>query len=163
MATNTLVKPSTFPESVVFDLRSYMEDYLEGASNVLMRPVRSTDPSGSTSVTAEDWEPAPSAYETGRYEPLLNRYNLTIMAFVKHIREDEGLQLSGILARNIRRMLAGDKVLRAKLVANVEDYGTGVERVQRLHLVSQKFHSNEVKGNHLFLSIATMMIETEST
>ncbi len=157
-----LDKPTTFPGIFAWDLYDYFPDNLDEADQFVLRPVRPEDPSRTVGIVAEDWEPSPNAYETGRDEPLLGQYVLTIWAFVKHLNEEEGIQEHGVLARNIRRMLAGDTTLLGTLRAEVDDYGTGTEYVQRIRLVNQKFLSNEVNGTHMYLSVSRLMIETES-
>lgn len=156
-------KPTTFPDNIVWDLDVYFDTNLAGADSILKRPVRPTDASRTIGIVAEDWEPPPNAYEMGQDGPLLGKYMISVWAIVKHALEEEGIREHGILARNIRRMMASDATLLGTLRTNVDDYGTGVERAQRVRVMGQEFLSNEVNKNQLFLSITRLMIETEST
>jgi hypothetical protein len=158
-------KPTTFPESLIWDMKYYFGDlengYLEGISSVVIRPLRPGDENRSIGLIADSQDPG--GWEMGSMEPLINTYFVQIMALVKNLSEEAGLIEHGILARDIRR-LVNSRDLRDLLSVNTDNFDGSIERVQMIRYRGQKYNANEIGTEsklHLFLSTTSLAIETE--
>lgn len=134
---------------------------------VCKRPLRSTDPPQSIGVFASVWAPDEDSYEMkgappGISEPTLQRYIITIQAFVKDMEEERGFSAHSILSKMIRTMLYRDEPLRVGLRLLSASMMDSVERLQRINILTQRFNSNELSGNWLYLSTLEVLVETET-
>jgi hypothetical protein len=147
-----------FPENFVEVLKDTLTA-IDISDHILGRPLKPTDPSGSIGVFAVDWTPVDA--QIGQYDPAVTRYMLSIQSFVKHGSEQEGVALHARLAKKVRVMLYRNEDLRVRLssLSVVEDGVT--ERVQRWGVEIQRYLSNEIDNNFMFLASTECFIETE--
>ncbi len=86
---------------------------------VVKRPLRTTDPSQSVGVYGAQWAPEEDSYEMrggltgpGPSEPTLQRYLVTIQAFIRDSDEQRGLATHSLLAKLVRTMLSDESATR---------------------------------------------------
>jgi hypothetical protein len=147
-----------FPNNVVEELKVSLEE-LEGVDVVLRRPLKPTDPNGSAGVFAGTW--TPQEMVIGQHDPAVTRYSVVIQTFVKHGNEEEGVVLHSQLAKRVRVMLYRDPELRVRLGTLSTDEDGVRERLQRWGVTTQRYLSNEIQNNFLFLAVTELWIETE--
>lgn len=148
-----------FPTAIVDALSDELALTL-GAGKVLRRPLRPTDPDASIGVIAADW--VPNAMVIGQHDPAIGTYLIQIQAFVKHTNEEEGRDEHADFAQRIRLMLYRNTTLRVRLSGLSHSVDGLIERVQRWGIRQQRFASNEVDGEFLYLSTTEFWIETET-
>lgn len=134
---------------------------------VIKRPLRESDPNQSAGVFAAQWLPEEDSYEivggpVGRHEPTLQRYFITIQAFVKDMDEERGLATHSVLSKMIRSMLYRDNPLRVALGSLSVTTDSSIERTQRWGIRQQRYFSNELSGSWLYLSTLEFWLETET-
>lgn len=99
--------------------------------------------------------PAPS-------EPTISTYVIGVQAFVKDFSEERGLARHSVLSKMIRSMLYRDAPLRVGLSALSVTMNDSVERSQRWGIRAQRYLSNEIDGNFLYLSTLEFWLDTET-
>lgn len=134
---------------------------------VVKRPLRTTDPEQSIGIMASLWNPEDDSYEIkgaplGRSEPTLQMYIITIQAFIKDMEEERGASTHSLLSKMLRTMLYRDEGIRVGFTALSSSMMDSVERLQRWRVLRQRFNSNELSGDWLYLSTLELMIETET-
>jgi len=148
-----------FPNNVV-EVLSDEFGSIENLQYVLKRPLNSTDPDMSIGIYALDW--VPQSFEIGQYEPVLATYHYALQAFVKHANEEEGILKHTLLSKLVRSMLYRETSIRVRLGA-LSETSLGIkERTQRWGVRQQRFISNELEGQFLFLSTMELWLETEA-
>lgn len=156
---------NVFPNNIV-EIVSMRADFLDPDVVVLKRPLRNTDPVQSIGVFATQWLPNDESKEfLGREratQPTLSSYRVAIQAFVKDQDEMRGLNTHAAMSRVIRNMLYMDQPLRVALSSLSSTLGTTTESSQRWGISQQRFFSNELSGNWLYLSILEFWLETET-
>lgn len=150
-----------FPENIVTILKEEIGK-VDSAWTTIRRPLRPTDPNLSIGVFSLDWEP--SEHEIGGTpDPSLARYGLTIQSLVKHGTEEEGQALHTNVAHRVRTMLYRSTDLRVRLgSASVTSPEGIIERPTRWGVSSQRFRSNEISGQFVYLSVTNFWIDTET-
>lgn len=148
-----------FP-TVVVDVLADELALATGAGKVMRRLLRDTDPDQSIGVIAADW--VPQEMVIGQFDPAVATYLFSIQAFVKHAHEEEGRASHTNFAQTIRLMLYRNAGLRTRLAALSETADGMVERVQRWGVRQQRYASNEVEGQFLYLSTTEFWVETET-
>lgn len=148
-----------FPNNVV-DVLTEELGAVEGVEHVAKRPLNPPDPNMSIGVYALDW--IPQGFEIGQYEPVLATYNYALQAFVKHANEEEGILKHTLLSKLVRSMLYRETSIRVRLGALTETSLGIKERTQRWGVRQQRFISNEISGQFLFLSTMELWLETEA-
>lgn len=158
-----------FPNNII-SLIATRADYIDPPDlRIFKRPLRNSDPSQSFGVFAAQWNPNEDSYEMrgapspGPNEPTLQRYLIAIQAFVKDFNEDRGLRKHSVLSKYVRAMLYRDDPLRIGLAALSVEMSGSVESSKRWGIRTQRFLSNEIEGNFLFLSTLEFWLETETT
>lgn len=133
---------------------------------VFGRPLRESDPVQAIGVFAVQWTGEDESTEMrgtiGGSMPTLQTYRCVIQAFVKDMEEERGLNAHSVLSQMVRRMLYRDQPLAValtRLTASVSGY---TERVNRWGISNQRFISNELSGNWLYLSNLEFWVETET-
>lgn len=163
-----------FPNNAV-DLIALRANFLDpdhatdpDAIRVFKRPLRETDPQQSIGVFAAQWNPDEESYEllggpTPRAsEPTLQTYLIAVQAFVKDFQEERGLARHSIMSKLVRSMLYRDNALRVGLASLSVEMNGSVERTQRWGIRIQRFLSNEIDGDFLYLSTLEFWLETET-
>lgn len=155
-----------FPNNVI-SLCAVRFQLLDSDLYVFKRPLRSTDPVQSIGVFGSVWMPDVDSFEMkgappGLSEPTIQQYIITIQAFVKDMEEERGFSAHSVMSKMIRTMLYRDEPLRVGLRSLSSSMMGSVERLQRVQVRNQRFNSNELSGNWLYLSTLEMLIETET-
>lgn len=155
-----------FPNNVVA-LLSTRFGWMDPDLFICRRPLRSTDPPQSIGIFASLWTPDDESFEMkgappGISEPTLQRYIITVHGFVKDMDEERGFSAHSILSKMIRTMLYRDEPLRLGLRLLSASMMDSVERLQRVNVLTQRFNSNELSGNWLYLSTLELLVETET-
>lgn len=152
-----------FPGNVVTVLKKYARTITPPDDQVLTvvgRALRPVDPNFCVGIYSVDWRP--DRYEIGNVGPSLAHYEYRIDLLVKHTNEEEARELHGNLAKAIRAMLYGDDALRAELgQVREESYGFR-ERVQKWGVRQQRFFTNDISGEFIFLAALEFYVDVES-
>ena len=134
---------------------------------VTTRPLRNSDPNQSVGVFGSVWVPQEQSLEmrgtSPTQQPSLGRYTLTVQSFIKDMEEARGLSVHNTLSRRLRAMLYTDAPLRDSLAGLSSTVGGSTERTQRMGVSQQRYFSNELQGQWLYLSILEFWLETENT
>lgn len=162
-----IVADSTqFPQNVVELLctrfRLIDSDFAEA---VFARPLQPTDPVQAIGVVASQWVPNTDSLEMrgmGNMEPSLNRYLITVQAYIKDMDEERGLNTHSVLSRMVRSILYNDVPLRQALASLSSTLSGKVEAPRRWGVQQQRFFSNELDSTWLYLSILEFWLETET-
>lgn len=155
-----------FPNNIV-DLVAARIPSLDSDLHVAKRPLRKSDPNQSVGIHAAQWLPEEDSYEmrgapVGTHEPTLQRYLVSVQAFVKDMDEENGLAVHSVLSKMIRSMLYRDAPLRVGLSALSVTMSGSTERTQRWGIRQQRYFSNELQGSFLYLSTLEFWLETET-
>lgn len=133
------------------------------------RPLRTSDPGESVAVFASTWAPDVRSKETGqtlgggRNEFTVQTYAITLQGMVSDMDENRGLSRSSILAKILRDVLLRNAEVGVALASlSVTDVYGLTERVGNRSVQTQRFMSNEISGNWLYLSTLEFLIETET-
>lgn len=150
-----------FPENVVTIVKDLIAE-IDPDWTTVRRPLRPSDPNLAVGVFALGWEP--SEHEIGGTpDPSLARYNLSIQSLVKHATEEGGQALHTNMAHRVRTMLYRSTDLRVRLAAASVTSPEGiVERVLKWGVSNQRFRSNEISGQFVYLSVTNVEIDTET-
>lgn len=149
---------TTFPINVIDVLAEELKSLPAGI--VLRRALRPTDPDRSVGIYAMDWTPRDSVI--GQFDPAVATYTYTVQAMVKHANEEEGRHDHAAYAQAVRLMLYRDPALRVRLAGLSETDGNVTERSQRWGVRAQRYASNEVDGEFIYLSTTEFWVETET-
>lgn len=155
---------SMFPQNVVSLLVTRF-DLMDADLFVIARPLNATDPNQSVGVTAAQWVPNEESIEMrgmGRNEPTLNKYLITVQAFIKDMDEERGLNVHSVLSRRVRSILYNDQPLRDALQSLSATLDGTVEAPRRWGVRQQRFFSNELDAIWLYLSNLEFWLETET-
>lgn len=157
-----------FPNNII-SLVATRASYIDSDLKIFKRPLRSSDPSECFGVFAAQWTPNEDSVEMrgtptpGAGEPTLQTYLVALQAFVKDFQEERGLAKHSVLSTLVRAMLYRDDPLRLGLAALSVTQSGSVERARRWGIRTQRFLSNEVEGNFLYLSTLEFWLETETS
>jgi hypothetical protein len=158
---------AVFPNNVI-SLIATRAQYIDSDLYVAKRPLRASDPSESFGVFAHQWEPNNNSQEMrgvptpGPNEPTLQTYLIGLQAFIKDFQEDRGLAKHSVLSSYVRAMLYRDDPLRVGLAALSVTQTGRTERAMRWGVRTQRYLSNEIDGNFLYLSTLEFFLETET-
>lgn len=157
---------SVFPNNAVALIKSRFQ-LLDSDLFVTGRPLRDSDLPQSIGVFAIMWQPREDSYEmrggpAGRSEPTLQRYLVSVQAFVKNMDQEAGISTHAVLSKLIRTTLYRDEPLRVALGSLSWTNGSCTERTQRWGISQQRYVSNEIRGEWLFLSSLELWLETET-
>lgn len=134
--------------------------------SVFMRPLRRSDPFQSIGITATLW--SPQDYEIGTLapEPNIQRYTCNLQAFILNPSEEDGAAEHTTLSHRLRFLVLRNASVRAGLssmVATDTTTGTTVtESVSRWGVKNQRFLSNQINQDYLFLSTLEFWVDTQT-
>lgn len=163
---------AVFPNNVVLLIQERMEQ-IDTDMVVLRRPLQPTDPVQCIAVFGTLWTPRQDSVEVGQAllggggapkntMPTLQNYNITVQALVQDMDTERGLAVHSVLSKMVRGVLYHDTPLHVGLgLLSSQMFGV-TERYKRREIVSQRFMSNEISGNWLYLSVLDLRIETET-
>lgn len=154
-----------FPNNVVALVATRCE-LLDSDLTIFKRPLRASDPNQTIGIVAAQWIPTESsreflgqAYST---QPPLSRYTVTLQALIRDMDEERGLNVHSVLSRMLRSMLYTDQPLRVGLSALSSTLNGATEQSQRWGISQQRFFTNEIGGEWLYLSNLEFWLETET-
>jgi len=156
-----------FPNNVVKKVADYFQiiDAPADRLTILKRPLRTSDPNYSIGVWGDRWEPDTSSYEMLGVDfartPTLERYLITIQAFVRDADEINGLIAHAVLAETIRTTLGSDPTLRAQLGGLQVTLNGTTKSLKKFYVRAGRYISNNVNGENLYLSTNDLMLEVE--
>ena len=154
---------SVFPGNVIECLVTVLPGVDEDAY-VLTRPLRPTDPNYSIGVYAATWTPNEDSHEIGHTpapEATLNNYQIGVQTMIKDSDPERGLTIGTIFARRVLSVLYRNEPLRLALGSLYVEDGASRESMKRFGVRSQRFMSNDIEGNFVFVSVLEFWIETE--
>lgn len=159
-----------FPNNIIDIVQTRIKLLDESLTNsTYRRPLRESDPNTAAGVFAATWEPDTESYEIrglgstpAPSEPTISTYVIGVQAFVKDFDEERGLARHSVLSKMIRSMLYRDAPLRVGLSALSVTMNDSVERAQRWGIRAQRYLSNELDGNFLYLSTLEFWLDTET-
>ena len=153
-----------FPNNVVALLKVALAG-IDPDVSVFGRPLRPSDPAQSIGVFGQLWDPDEESIEmAGAFpgEPTLQRYQLSIQSLVKHGDEEVGQAIHSILSNRVRGVLYRNQALRVAL-GNLSAVDSGViESMRRWGVSVQRYLSNEIDQEWVYLSTLEFWIETET-
>jgi hypothetical protein len=157
---------ASFPNNVV-QLIHFRIGTLWDNVDAKMRPLRKTDPNLSVGVFGALWQPITDSVEmagqpAGADMPTLERYSGAIQTLSQSMDEEEGLVQSSALAEAMRTMLYTDNPLRVGLTALQTSVLGKTKRFTKIYIGSQRFLSNEIQGQFIYLSTLEFTFETET-
>ena len=160
------VSTVVFPNNVV-DLVATRMKAIDKDLYVAKRQLRPSDPNQSLGVFASLWVPDDQSYEikngpVGRSEPSIQRYQITIQAFVKDMDEERGLAVHSVLSKMVRSVLYRDEPLRVGLTALSTTISGSTETTKRWQVDTARYIANEIQGSWLYLSTLDFWLETET-
>lgn len=154
-----------FPNNIAILLETRVK-LLDADLFVIKRPLRNSDPNQSVGVFASLWSPNDDSHEflgqVHAVRPTVQRYACTVQAFVKDMDEERGLNTHSTLSGAIRTMLYNDEPLRIALGSLQSNLNGVIEQAQRWGITQQRYFSNELSGEWLYLSVLEFWLETES-
>ena len=158
ITTTTVVFPNNVVNTVFAETQNIDSDL-----RVFRRPLRPSDPQQSVGVFASQWVPEQDSFEMGSayHEPTLSNYLISIQTFVRDFDEERGLAVSSVLSTLVRAMLHRNDDLRVALRSLSVVIEGSTERTRRFSVRTQRFHSNEVDGDFLYVSTLEFWLETE--
>lgn len=149
-----------FPDNLVNEFKTSLAQ-LPGIETVVGRALRMSDPNASAGVFATEWLPGEMGIGKPR-EPLDNRYTIVIQLLIKHMNEEEALAQHSVLSKSIRVMVYRDADLQVRLPQLSEESSGVRERVLKWGVRAQRFLSNELDKQFLFLSSTEVVVTTET-
>lgn len=154
-----------FPNNVV-DLLFTRIGLIDTDLRGFKRPLRATDPQQSYGMFGQQWLPDEDSQEmvgsAGSSEPTIGRYLIGVQAFVKDTSEERGLAVHSVLSKLIRGTLYRDIPLKLALQALTVTLNGSTERTRRFGISTQRYFSNEIAGDFLYLSTLEFWLETET-
>lgn len=157
---------SVFPNNVVSLIKTRIK-LLDADLFVVGRPARDSDLPQTVGIYPIMWQPQLESFEmksgpVGRSEPTLQRYLIAVQAFVKNMDQEIGISTHSVLSKLIRTTLYRDEPLRVALGSLMWTNGSCIERAMRWGISQQRYVSNEIRGEWLFLSSLEFWLETET-
>jgi hypothetical protein len=152
-----------FPNNIV-ELVSTRAELLDDDLGIFKRPLRNTDPNQCVGVFAQMWTPEEDSHEflgVEFHDPTIERYTCTVQGLIKNMDQELGLAVHSVLSEMLRTMLYRDTPLRVGLQSLSTELNGVKKRVQRWGVSSQRYFSNEIQGNWLYLSTLEFWLETE--
>lgn len=150
-----------FPMNVVAELKTAFEEHMPDHT-VLERAIRPVDPNRVIGLFAVDVVPQQPTAQIGQREPAVNAYNYRIQNFVKHSDEILGKAWFSFDAKTIRAVLYRDHSLALRLAALTEEILGTREVAKRWGVSRQRFLSNEIQGQFVYLAQTDFWLESES-
>lgn len=159
-----LADAPVFPNNAV-NLIAAQAQALDPDLFVVRRPLKESDNLQSVGVYGFQWIPDETSYEMrglGPREPTLQRYLITVQAFVKDMDEERGLAVHSVLSKMVRSMLYRNNTLRVALNALSVVMDGSTENTTGFGISRQNYVSNELSGSWLYLSTLEFWLETET-
>jgi hypothetical protein len=131
------------------------------------RRLYSTDPVQTFGCSPANWHPVQDSLEMRgadlAQEPTIQKYSLVVQAMVKDTDEERGIAVHSQMSKIARSILLTDIPLRDSLRALSADLYGVRERTLRWSIQSQRYLSEELKGQFTYLSTIEVQLETENS
>lgn len=151
-----------FPANFVWAISQALER-VPFVDQVVRRPIRPIDPNLTGAVYCHQWAPQENGYEIGQEEPVLTQYSFVVEYLVKYAGDEaEGHNVHSVGSKHIRAMLYRDEALGIQLRQLSEVYAGTREQVKRIKMRRQRFFSNRIRSDFIFLSAIDGFVETET-
>lgn len=132
----------------------------------LKRRLYSTDPVQAFGVSPANWMPNDESLEMRgdlAQEPTIQYYGIVVQALCKDTDEPRGIAVHSKMSKIARSILLADIPLRDSLrVLYADLYGVR-ERTLRWSIRSQRYLSEELRGQFTYLSTIEVQLETENS
>lgn len=152
--------PPEFPANIAWVLSCGLER-MSPVNLVVRRPLRLTDPHQTAGVVTMDWNS--EGYEIGGAEPTISTYTFRLQYLVKMMGDEQGAMLLHAKgSKTIRAMLYRDSELAVQLRSLTETQGGRTERLKKYDVRAQRFVSNELQGQFIYLSSLDVVVEVET-
>jgi hypothetical protein len=124
--------------------------------------ISNTDP--NLTISVRDGDIVPVDYEIGQLDASHYRYLMELRSYIKHTDKGEGYQLNRKINKRIRKalFLTGVNSLNSKLLSLEDDAEGVVERISKFNLTRIQPNRAPTSGGFIFLTVMTLMFETES-
>lgn len=155
----------TFPSNVVELICARFELYDLGLT-VLRRMPANDDPNYTIGVIATTKTPSEDSTEIRQDRFLgatISEYVVTVYSFVKDADRARGTAAHSVMAEIVEVTLEDDPALRASLAQLQATVLGTTKKMGRRYIRQTRFLSNEVNGNHLFLSATDFCFETQKS
>ena len=129
---------------------------------VVKRPLKSSDNTQSVGLFPSDWLPDTSSFEMPSKEPTVQVYLIQLQTFCKEFDEAKGIATHSVMSKVMRSLLYNDLPLQVGLNTLSVTMNGATEKIQRRGVNRQKYLSNEIDGQFLYLSTLEYYIETET-
>lgn len=156
---------AVFPNNIVSLIEARAE-LIDPDLEVFKRPLRASDPNQCVGIVAAQWVPDEQSKQilgvSYPAQPTLSRYLVTVQALIRDMDEERGLNVHSVLSRMLRSMLYTDQPLRVGLSALTSALNGTTESARRWGVSQQRFFSNQISGEWLYLSNLEFWLETET-
>ena len=155
----------TFPNNAVEVMLPYFGQ-IDDDLTVVRRMLRPSDADHMIGVFPALWQPeGDDPYEMGHpfsHEPTLQTYQIGVQTLVKHGDSEVGLKLHCVIAQLVRTVLYKNEGLRQAIGGLSITVGSVTERVLRWEVRLQRMIGNEIEGTFVFVSVAEVLLTTET-
>lgn len=154
-----------FPYNFV-DMMAFRFSMIDDDLFVCKRRLYTTDPAQAVGVFADVWAPDQQSYEMRgdlASEPTRQYYDIMVQCMIKDTDEERGIAVTSKLSKIIRGIMLTDVPLRDSLRTLVTDLYGVRERTLRWSVPAQRFLSQELQGQFIFLSTVQVRVETENS
>ena len=150
-----------FPMNIVDEIHAAFVRLMPDHT-VIDRPLRYADPARSIGIQVAETTPLANTQQIGQLEPTVERYQLRIQNLVKHSDEILGKAWFALDAKSIKAVLYRDTTLRLRLASLTEEVLGTRETVKQWGVTRQRFLSNELRSQFVYLATTDFWLETES-
>lgn len=151
-----------FPQAALDALVPFMTR-IDGIKTVVQRPVDQKDGSETLGIFVLGWEPI--EYEmigSNLPMPSLTEHEIFLQYVVKSTDEIAARQKYRKVAKSLRLMLYRDESLRDSFGQLVDQDPSGIlERVRNWKVRRQRFASDEIEGDFVYMSVTELVLTTE--
>lgn len=146
-----------FPQNIVDTLATRVVT-LTGVDHVEKRELEPVHANGSVGIFAVNW--VPLDWEIGAAETR-GKYYVYLQTINKDAERDKGAAESSKLVKSLRVMMYRDTTLRLALGGLSETILGATERALRWGVQEQRYQSNVIRGEFIFVSATQFWLETE--
>lgn len=140
---------------------------LDSEVQCFKRRLYNTDPVQAFGVSPANWLGEEESLEMRGgmlgHEPTIQKYGLVVQCLVKDTKEERGIAVHSKMSKIARSIMLGDKPLGDSLHALYADLYGVRERTLRWSIRSQRYLSEELKGQFTYLSTIEVQLETENS
>jgi len=156
---------AVFPNNIV-EVCAVNMKFIDTDIPVIKRRLYSTDPVQCLGVAAQMWTPDPQSYEMRGPAmagvATISRYDLQFQAMIRDMDEERGMRAHAELTTRLQRFIMGDSMLRGALHGLSSNLYGVHESLKKWTIENSRYLSEEVSGEHIYLSTTTVRYETET-